>query len=121
MEGLEKQKHDFELSEVGVRVMCESNQEIVPFLRARANEATCVRETMLLQLLVCGNSNNPPPLRVPFPCGRKTTPLFFVRLLIAVSRCFPLLLVPSRCSPWLPVASRCVPVWSAMLIRANQF
>ena len=38
------------------------------------------------------------------PC--KTTPLFFVRLLIAASRCFPLLPAASRGFPLLTVASR---------------
>ena len=40
------------------------------------------------------------------PVPRKTTPLFFVRLLIAASRCFPLLPVASHGFWLLPVASR---------------
>ena len=52
----------------------------------RACEAACARETMLLPRLGCGSSKNVPVscLRVPFPCRRKTTPLFYACLLIAV-------------------------------------
>ena len=89
---------------------CESNQEVVPFVGA------CVRAKLRVPARRCcfrgwaAEARIVLPrlhVRVSFPCGRKTTPLLFVRLLIAASRCFPLLPVASRGFPLLPVASRC--------------
>ena len=93
--------------------------ESVRFVRAcRAcgrGEAACARETMLLPRLGCGSSKCAPvcvAARVPFPCRRKTTPLFYACLLIAVRSLqinSKLFLVASPCFSLLPAAFLLLP------------
>ena len=103
---------------LGVRNLCETNREIRFGSVARASEAACACEAMLLPRLGSGSSKNAPrvprvPVPVPFPLPSQNHSLFCVGLLIHASRCwsmlnrFPWLLVASRC---FPLRSRCFPL-----------